>query len=185
MMCEQPAIANPSELKSHDDLTRPGSAINSTVIDVAEAAGSLAIGTGLRRHRICRSRVVRFCPVEDVGELSPDLQVHALLESEVSSETHILCRAPLVSIIAVISGGAAVLACRRIDPRGGVQHKRLVWIEAVAVKILSEKRHSRNPVHQRVLERVSGKIGGGLRRQDGQSAAVAQKRADLPVPRQQ
>ena len=55
--------------------------------------------------------------------------------------------------------------------------------KAMAVEILGEERHSRNPVHQCVLEQIRSQTGGGLRRLDRQPTPVPQQRADLPVAR--
>ena len=67
--------------------------------------------SGLHGLEIVGARIVQIGPVEDVRELSSNAQVVSFLYSESTTQIHVLLRVALVSVIVVVGGAAAELAC--------------------------------------------------------------------------
>ena len=82
-----------------------------------------------------RAGHAQVSPVEDVHELSADLNIHALRHPKIAADIEILLRPALRAEIPV-AGVASPLAIRRIDPSRRIQHLIGVWIDAMAVEIL-------------------------------------------------
>jgi hypothetical protein len=79
----------------------------------------------LRRLSVCRHGVRWFRPVENIGELDPNVQTDTLPDLKEPANTKIFSRTALVAIIVILGSGGAELADGRIGPGGRVQHKRI------------------------------------------------------------
>src|SRR4029077_1847370 len=100
------------------------------------------------RQRISGQGVVHAGAVEDVDEISANVQRDPLLEAERAAEPKILNRPALIAVIAIVSRRRAELAGGRLAPCGRIQNEILVGIEAVTVKVPREQRYARITVRE-------------------------------------
>src|SRR5215469_15657061 len=122
-------------------------------VHISEARSRISVGESrLRRLRIRGARITPEATVENIRELKPKIERILFFYTPCPADVHVFCRTPLGAIVSIISCRSAKLASGRIAPCGRIQSERFVWIVAVAVKVHGERRLSRNPVCQRVLE---------------------------------
>jgi hypothetical protein len=126
------------ELKSRDQGGLAGCAEHRSGVDESEAGRGLAASRGLRRQGISRSGIIWFGPIENVGELGPDSKGGAFFDAELAAHTDVLYGAALVPVVAIVKGGSAKLAWRRIGPSPRIENKSRVRVEAVTIEVVRE-----------------------------------------------
>src|SRR5438874_391875 len=141
--------------------------------DGSEATGCLPVGTDcLGRKSVHKRRIVRVRPVEDVCELSAQLESHVLAYPEVPGDAQVFLRAPLITVIAIVCRCGAELAGGGIRPCLWVQNECFVRVETMTIQILREQRHAGNAIYKCVLKRVSRKTAGRSGHLNREAASV-------------
>ena len=108
-----------------------------------EIAGIVSIYCG---RRITGRRSGQLEPVEDVEELSSNLESHLLLDWEAATEAQVLRNIALPAIVVVEPGRESELSCRRVSPGVRVQNQVPRRINAASIGVFQEKWLARNAV---------------------------------------
>src|SRR5262249_25050676 len=133
--------------------------------DESEARSGLTVLDDWRGLCVSGARIGHLRPIEDVEEFSADLKVHSLPEAEGPAEAHLFFRAALIAVVIEIDRRHSVLPGGRLRPGGRVQYECGARVEAMAIQVIEEQRHTGNPVGE-----------GGRTRKDSAKIVIRSRR---------